>query len=291
MNIHHLELFYYVARHGGVSAAARKIPYGIQQPAISAQVIQLEDTLGTPLFRRRPFQLTPAGQEIYDYIAPFFEGLDELADKVSGESAQVLRIGAPDTVQRQYLPDLLRAVRSQFPRLQLTLSSLGLDEIEQALLREDVDLAICPLDGRRPSGLKEEVLTKVGLALLLPSKAKIRSAAELWALDRIGEPLISGPADGLVYRTFQKELQRRDVEWYPRFQLSSQEMIQEYVKQGFGIGLIIPEPRMVASQGTRLIPLTDFPKIAYGVVWRGKMTPLQLLFLERAREIASRLTN
>ena len=54
MNIHHLELFYYVARHGGVSAAARHIPYGIQQPAISAQVIQLEDDLGTPLLLRDP---------------------------------------------------------------------------------------------------------------------------------------------------------------------------------------------------------------------------------------------
>jgi DNA-binding transcriptional LysR family regulator len=39
VNIHHLELFYYVAKHHRVSAAARHIPYGIQQPAISAQVL------------------------------------------------------------------------------------------------------------------------------------------------------------------------------------------------------------------------------------------------------------
>ena len=37
MNIHHLELFYYVARHGGISEAVRNMPYGIQQPAISGQ--------------------------------------------------------------------------------------------------------------------------------------------------------------------------------------------------------------------------------------------------------------
>jgi hypothetical protein len=29
---HHLELFYYVARFGGISEAVRNIPYGIQQP-------------------------------------------------------------------------------------------------------------------------------------------------------------------------------------------------------------------------------------------------------------------
>ena len=64
MNVHHLELFYYVARHGGVSAAARAMPYGIQQPAISAQILQLEDSLGTTLFHRRPFRLTGTGEAL-----------------------------------------------------------------------------------------------------------------------------------------------------------------------------------------------------------------------------------
>ena len=33
MNVHHLELFYYVAKRGGISG----IPYGIQQPAVVAR--------------------------------------------------------------------------------------------------------------------------------------------------------------------------------------------------------------------------------------------------------------
>ena len=53
MNIHYLELFYYVARHGGISEAVRNMPYGIQQPAMSSQVIQLEESLGLTLFQRR----------------------------------------------------------------------------------------------------------------------------------------------------------------------------------------------------------------------------------------------
>src|ERR1700677_3058512 len=60
MNVHHLELFYYVAKHGGISEAVRKMPYGIQQSAISSQILQLEETLGLKLFQRRPFNLTPA---------------------------------------------------------------------------------------------------------------------------------------------------------------------------------------------------------------------------------------
>ena len=37
MNIHHLELFYFVVKHGGIAGAVRNIPYGIQQPAVSGQ--------------------------------------------------------------------------------------------------------------------------------------------------------------------------------------------------------------------------------------------------------------
>src|SRR5262245_39094542 len=46
MNLHHVELFYYVAKHGGISRALRHIPYGIQQPAVSAQILRLEQDLG-----------------------------------------------------------------------------------------------------------------------------------------------------------------------------------------------------------------------------------------------------
>src|SRR3954468_23832989 len=79
MNVHHLELFYYVAKHGGISAAVRKIPYGIQQPAVSGQMGKLEDEVGTKLFERSPFRLTPAGERLFGHVQPFFEGLDGVA--------------------------------------------------------------------------------------------------------------------------------------------------------------------------------------------------------------------
>src|SRR5271165_5017818 len=84
MNVHHLELFYYVAKHGGIMPAVRNIPYGIQQPAVSGQVAQLEEHLGVTLFQRRPFSLTPPGRKLYRAIEPFFSGLGELETELQG---------------------------------------------------------------------------------------------------------------------------------------------------------------------------------------------------------------
>src|SRR5215218_8219424 len=103
MNIHHLELFYYVAKHGGVSAAARKMPYGIQQPAISAQVLRLEQELGKTLFQRRPFRLTGPGEELFQFIEPFFGGLAAMGHRLRGGEEAHLAIGAQEVILRDYV--------------------------------------------------------------------------------------------------------------------------------------------------------------------------------------------
>ena len=52
VNLHHLELFYYTAKAKGISNAVKIIPYGIRQPAISQQLMKLEEEAGTRLFER-----------------------------------------------------------------------------------------------------------------------------------------------------------------------------------------------------------------------------------------------
>jgi hypothetical protein len=48
---HYLQLFHYVAKHGGIGEAVKHVPYGIQQPALSSQMMELEDQVGTVLFQ------------------------------------------------------------------------------------------------------------------------------------------------------------------------------------------------------------------------------------------------
>ena len=209
MNIHHLELFYYVAKHGGVSAAARRIPYGIQQPAVSAQIIQLEDNLGTTLFHRRPFKLTKAGEELYSFIEPFFGGINKIGKQLRGGTEVNIRIAAPETIQREYLPRLLKTMRQRLPELNFTLVAAGMEQIEAGLLAQELDVGIAPLLDKRAEGVRQRELVRVPMALMVPKNNKLASADDLWQRDRIAEALISGPADGAVCRLFQIEFESR----------------------------------------------------------------------------------
>src|SRR5215510_4657647 len=203
MNKHHLELFYYVARHGGIMEAVRNIPYGIQQPAISGQVIQLEEQLGVTLFHRRPFALTPAGEELYQFIKPFFENLQPMADKIRGGISQHIRIGASEIVLRDHLPALLQRMRKQFPKLKVTLRDGYQPQLESWLQKQELDLAITLLDGKLPGGINALPLMSLPLALLVPKNSRLKSANELWNLDRIDESLVSLPTNESIYKSFQ----------------------------------------------------------------------------------------
>lgn len=287
MNIHHLELFYYVAKHGGVSAAARHIPYGVQQPAISAQVIQLEDDLGTTLFQRRPFKLTAAGEKLFQFIEPFFGGLDAIGRMLRGSAEVRIRIGAPAQIQRDYLPRLLKAARAEHPELTFSFFSGGLDQIETKLLAQEIDIGLAPLHGKRPEGIKQQEMVRLPLQLLVHEKTRWRSADELWKLDRIQEPLVTTASSEPMCRLFSEELERRKVEWFPSLELSSLELVARYVAEGFGIGLMVCPPGTAMPPGTRLLALPGFPEVPFGALWNGKLSTAQQILIEEARRVAS----
>ncbi len=274
MNIHHLELFYYVARHGGVTEAARRMPYGIQQPAISAQVIQLEEHLGVPLFHRRPFALTLAGDQLYAFIRPFFEGLDQIADQLRGDAAERIRIGASEVVQRDHLPEILSWVREDFPDLKLNLREAYHPQLEEWLLAREIDMAITMLEGRPPMGIKTEKLIELHLALIVPEKSPLKKPEQLWKQDRIDEALIALPAEEGICRYFQQQLSRLGVDWFTSLEVSGLRLVETYVANGHGIGLGLDVPQMQRVPGVRTIPLKEFPKVTVGAMWVGKRTPV-----------------
>ncbi len=273
MNIHHLELFYYVARHGGISEGVRNIPYGIQQPAVSGQIAQLEEYLGTTLFQRRPFLLTPAGEKLYRYIEPFFTGIDALAAELQGGTTHQLRIGASDIIFRDHLPEVLLVARKKFPQLKITLRDGYQPELESLLLKQEIDMAVTVMEKKSPPGIQSQALLELPLILVVPKASPLAGAEELWQRDKIEEPLICPPATETICKNFQQGLSRLGIDWFPGIEVSSVDMIETYVVNGFGIGLTVSIPKTKLSPKVRLLPLSGFAPVILGALWRGKPTP------------------
>ena len=288
MNVHHLELFYYVAKHGGITEAVRKIPYGIQQPALSAQILKLEEDLGVKLFQRRPFQLSAAGRELYEYAAPFFSGMSEKRRQLRGEADSRLRLAAPATILREHLPNVLGQHRRDFPQLKLQLFDANQATAEMLLRKYEIDLAITDLENRPASGFRCSVLLELGLVLLLPKQRKIHSVKQVLP-ELASEPLISLPPEETISRNFRRGLTRHRLEWPISVEVSSLDLIPVYVRSGFGVGLFLDAPDGKPPAGTRAIRLRDFPPLVVAALWRDKLPFIAAKFLERLQAEAKKV--
>jgi DNA-binding transcriptional LysR family regulator len=280
VNIHHLELFYHVARHGGIMPAVRNIPYGIQQPAVSSQIAQLEEFLGVKLFHRRPFALTGDGEKLYRFAQPFFSNLDKIATELQGGHARRIRIGAATIMLREHLPELFQSVRGKFPGLKLSLREGSPTELESLLQHDEIDLAVTVIERKTASGIHALPLLELPPVLLVPKKCAIKSVEELWKRDTIDEPLICFPPNEPLSKSFQARLNKLGVDWYPSIEAGSVDLIETYVASGLGIGVSAAIPNKTFSPKVRVLPLDGFPPVIIGALWRGRKPLLLAAFLE-----------
>lgn len=274
MNVHHLELFYYVAKHGGISEAARQMPYGIQQPAISGQIIQLEEFIGVTLFQRRPFVLTAAGVQLYDFIRPFFDNLGSMADRLRGGMAQHIRIAASEIVIRDFLPGILQELGRQFPKLKVTLKEGYHPQTLGWFQNQEIDVTIGLLGGKPGQGIGTAPMFHLPLVLLVPKSSRLKSAGELWKLDRISETLITVPSNEPICRALQEGLSERKVDWFSGIEVSTVDLVQTYVANGYGYGVTVGVPKAKWHPDVRVVPLDGFPLTVFGVLWQGRKTPV-----------------
>ena len=121
-----LEGFYWVARCQGYTRAANAFPYSITQPAVHKQVRKLERELGTRLFERVArdrVMLTPAGERLYEFAAPFFSGLPEVLRRIDTATyGGKLRVETSGLVLRYLLPGWVRRLVEKRPDIEVSLT-------------------------------------------------------------------------------------------------------------------------------------------------------------------------
>jgi DNA-binding transcriptional LysR family regulator len=292
MNPHHLELFYYVAKHEGITEATRRMPYGIQQPAVSSQISQLEAHLGAKLFQRRPFALTPVGIELYQFISPMFSRMDQMTERLRGEESSHLRLTASAVALSHHLPEILDRLRHEYPGLRLSLRESVNANLVQTLLKQEADLAIAIMGEKPLPGIRQIKLLEVPLAIAAPAASPVRKFREICPAGpgSIRQPLISLPRHEPVAQRFQDGLGKLQRTWEPSMEVSELGLILNYVSRGFGFGLAVDIPGSTWPAGVRKIKLpSSFGSISIGVLHCGTLKPVAARLVELAKSHAAEL--
>ncbi len=144
LNYHHLFYFRAIAKEGGIARAAEKLHIG--QPTLSAQLKQLEEMVGRPLFERRnrKLVLNDAGKAALDYANEIFRLGDEMLEVLKDrtpEDQPHLQIGALDSVPKNVILSIVMAAYKISPCAVSILEGKG-DELFRELRAHKLDLIL-----------------------------------------------------------------------------------------------------------------------------------------------------
>lgn len=203
MELRLLQYFLAVVREENISKAAEVLH--ITQPALSRQMAQLEEELGTQLFiRGRHLILTDAGVMLRKRAEEVVSLMNKIENEFSckEEVGGVISIGSGGLIASQILPEVMAGFRKKYPKIQFQLYTNSAeyikDHLEQGLL--DFGFLLEPIDVTKFDYIRMKEHEKWGL--LLRTGHPLSKKKYITREDLIGIPLITTNRQSI-----QKELE------------------------------------------------------------------------------------
>jgi DNA-binding transcriptional LysR family regulator len=239
MDLDQLHTFLEIVRLKSFSKAA--VSCYRTQPAVSAQVRQLEGELNATLFERlgTKIALTPAGrifaehaEQILDLRRRAQDRINELDRVPRGE----LVIGANEATCIYVLPRVFSEFKKQFPNVQLVVDRSYGSHVVAAVVENQADFGITQL----PVTEKRLQVVKIHsdeIKVLMPAGHPLAVKDRIMPADLIGQSLLL-PKSGTTRNRVSAWLEPVEDELRVSMELDSTEMIKRFVAAGLGISFL-----------------------------------------------------
>ena len=239
LELRHLNLVRTVVEEGGLTRAGQLL--GLSQSALSHQLRDIEELLGVSLFHRvgRRLSLAPAGERILRtarVVLPEIERAELDLNRDSKEMLGTIRIGVECDSCYSWLAGSLRRFGRRYPNIVLQLSTTSAQRPIQALLKNDIDLAVVAQPLRELRIRLCELFEEEFVAVVAPAHS-LAEKEYLLPKDFASETLFCPGtfSEGLLY---QKVLRPAGIRPKEVNEITLMEPTLQLVKYGFGITVL-----------------------------------------------------
>ncbi len=151
MELRQLRYFVAIVDHGSLSRAA--LVLHVAQPALTAQLRQLEDELGAQLLHRSAQGVlsTDAGKVFYQHAQAILKQVEDARSAVTQSTARpsgAVTLGLPHSISGALALPLLMAVRERYPEITLQLTEELSGNLAEQLKSGRINLAVLFDDGQ-----------------------------------------------------------------------------------------------------------------------------------------------
>lgn len=277
MELRHIRYFVAVAEECHFGRAAERLH--IAQPPLSQQIKQLEAELGVQLLTRstRRVELTQAGERYLDRARAILASVDDAGREAvrvaAGELGRV-SVGFVGTATYELLPRLARALREDFPGIELDLHGEMLTPDQVAALHAGtLDLGFLRPPVRDPD-LRLKVLRREPLVVALPETHVLARLDAVPLGDLRAEPFITYPSqhrsvtfdavfDACLSAGFEPRVQQ---------EVAETSTMVSFVAAGIGVAVVPASVQHLRITGAVYRPLT------------GSAAEVELAVAKRARD-------
>ena len=240
----------------------------LTQPAVTAQIKSLEESLGIALFDRigRDISLTPAGTTLLQYVRQIEALTNEAVAALApfgGQEGVELRIGASHTIAVYLLPGLLPQLLEEWPRLRIHIMSGSTNEVLHALTMHQIGVGLIEAPAFRPE-LKVEVFAEDELTLIVRPNHRWAKKPMIKAAELVQEEILLREMGSGMRRFVEEYLERNGVlrqQLRTSIDMNSTEGIISAVEAGIGVGFApcLAIERAMKLGTVKAIPLEHGP--------------------------------
>ncbi len=248
MELRHLRTFRVVARTLNFTRAAAELHYA--QSSVTEQIQALEAELGSQLFDRATRKLTSAGERLVGYADQVLELVEEAKAAVEeerGEPDGELTIGALETLCTHWVPPILGAYRTRWPRVRMSVKEGGRGELYRGVRESEMD--VCFTFGTPPDdpAFASRTLGVVPLVVIAPPGHPLADKEEIRPDDLRGVGFLATP-QGCGFREMLDRIDGPVVDT----EVGSLAALGRCVAAGLGCGIV---PALVDHPGAVAVPL------------------------------------
>lgn len=170
LNYHHLNYFWQVAKVGNLTKTAEMLH--VSQSALSSQIKQLEESIGSQLFTRenRKLVLTDVGKTTFSYAESIFKlgnELENILNHGAQTEHQTLSIGMLSTMSRNFVEAFIAPLMNN-PKVKLVISARGQANLLNELANHELDLILTNIEvrGSTKQSWQCQLLTKQPICVI-----------------------------------------------------------------------------------------------------------------------------
>lgn len=242
MNLHQLRFVQEAVRRNlNLTETARALH--TSQPGVSKAIIELEEELGIEIFARhgkRLRRVTEPGQLVLksvDLILREIGNLKRIGEQYSAEDSGTLSIATTHTQARYVLPEKVAALRSAYPKVNISLHQGSPDQVARMVIEEVAEIGIATESLAAYTELVTLPCYEWQHMLVLPAEHPLARKERPTLEDVAQEPLITYHPSFTGRTKIDQAFATRKLE--PRIALEAidSDVIKTYVRLGLGIGI------------------------------------------------------